>query len=78
MWLYKDLNMVMVVFVIVTVKVFLSTHLCSFNAPHDRRACMCVFMCVCFFNTYVISTSIVSGRRGTLPSKVHSGKRSQP
>lgn len=47
MWLYKDLDVVMVVFVIVTVKVL-------FNAPHHRRACMCVFvyMCVCFFDTY--------------------------
>lgn len=78
MWLYKDLNMVMVVFVIVTVKVFLSVHLFSFNAPHHRRACVFVCMCVCFFDTYVISTSIVSGRQGTLPSDVHSGKRSQP
>lgn len=45
---------------------------------HTTDVHVSVCMCACFFNTYVISASIVPGRQGTLPSEVHSGKRAPP
>lgn len=61
MWLYKDLNMGMVVFVIVTVKVLKWMFFFSFNAPHHRRACKRVHVCV--FLQHVCDFCLYSPRK---------------